>query len=355
MSLFRSQMHPAIRDLFVTPPPQPGWRVHCPALVEMPAGDLLAAWYAGRWAPEIGPSQDPRGQIYAARFSLREGRWSQPQPFHTSAHPVMDPVLFLLPGGGLGALTTVVEDDQWTQPGGGRLYFCRSDDGESWSVPEKAVGAGASELAGMRVRNRPVVAGDRLILAASLEAGHFHTLAIYTSDDRGMTWRHRQDISAADGTYLREPAPLTLQDGEVLIYVRSAGPGERHSRDAYPPAVQGAIWESRSADLGVTWSAPRPTMLPNNDSGFDLIRLHDSRLALVYNHTRTPGCEHRHPLALALSANEAQTWSQPIILDPGPGEVSYPIATQDRDGYLHVLYSWQRQRIRHLAVDLAAC
>ncbi|WP_204270135.1 exo-alpha-sialidase, partial [Klebsiella aerogenes] len=41
---------------------------------------------------------------------------------------------------------------------------------------------------------------------------------------------------------------------------------------------------SLSGDQGRTWSPPRPTSLPNNNSSIQAIRLQDGRLAMVHNH-----------------------------------------------------------------------
>ena len=109
----------------------------------------------------------------------------------------------------------------------------------------------------------------------------------------------------------------------------------------------GRIMMASSTDRGLTWSPAHPTSLPNPNAGIDVVRLRDGRLILVYNHTR----EGRTPIDLAVSSDDGASWSDPVILEGGPGEYSYPAVIQTADGLLHITYTWNRQRIRHLVID----
>ena len=73
----------------------------------------------------------------------------------------------------------------------------------------------------------------------------------------------------------------------------------------------------------------------------------DGTVALVYNHTHSG----RAPLNIAFSRDDGRTWSRPYVLEDQPGEYSYPAIIQARDGMLHITYTWQRQRIKHVAID----
>ena len=76
--------------------------------------------------------------------------------------------------------------------------------------------------------------------------------------------------------------------------------------------------------------------------------LADGRFLLVYNHTP----KGRTPLNVALS-KDGIDWKPALVLENEPGEFSYPAVIQARDGLVHITYTWQRQRIRHVVVDPA--
>ena len=89
------------------------------------------------------------------------------------------------------------------------------------------------------------------------------------------------------------------------------------------------------------------TEMPNPNSGIDAVTLRDGRHLLVYNHT-TKG---RSPLNVAVSS-DGRTWQAALVLEDQPrSEFSYPAAIQSRDGLVHIVYTWQRQRIKHVVVD----
>jgi alpha-L-rhamnosidase len=76
--------------------------------------------------------------------------------------------------------------------------------------------------------------------------------------------------------------------------------------------------------------------------------LADGRALLVYNHSRRG----RTPLNLAHS-RDGRRWQPSCMLEDAPGEYSYPAVIQAADGRIHVTYTWQRRRIRHVELDPA--
>jgi predicted neuraminidase len=67
---------------------------------------------------------------------------------------------------------------------------------------------------------------------------------------------------------------------------------------------------------------------------------------LAYN----PSQETRTPLCLAVST-DGRAWRDALVLDDAAGEYSYPAVIQAKDGSLHVTYTWNRRRIRHVRVS----
>src|SRR5690606_32936632 len=59
----------------------------------------------------------------------------------------------------------------------------------------------------------------------------------------------------------------------------------------------------------------------------------------------------RTPLNLSVST-DGEKWEAALILEDSPiSQYSYPSVIQTSDGLLHVVYTWRRQRIKHVVVD----
>lgn len=110
---------------------------------------------------------------------------------------------------------------------------------------------------------------------------------------------------------------------------------------------RGKIFEIWSEDSGKTWGKMTLTTLPNPNSGIDAVTLQDGRQLLVYN----PTTRGRSPLKVAVSA-DGKEWKDVVTLEDEPGkEFSYPAVIQAKDGMVHIVYTWKRQRIRHAVID----
>jgi Predicted neuraminidase (sialidase) len=97
--------------------------------------------------------------------------------------------------------------------------------------------------------------------------------------------------------------------------------------------------------------------LPNPNSGTDAVTLKDGRHLLVYNHNTRTGSNNkgRSPLNVAVS-DDGRIWSAAVVLedDPdAPNGFAYPAVIQTRDGLVHITYTWERKRIKHVVLDPA--
>jgi alpha-L-rhamnosidase len=109
----------------------------------------------------------------------------------------------------------------------------------------------------------------------------------------------------------------------------------------------GSVVESWSGDKGLTWSRVRETQLPNPNSAIDAVMLKDKRALLVYNHAS----EGRGQLNVAVS-DDGRKWMSALTLENSPGsEFSYPAVIQSSDRMVHITYTWNRQRIKHVVID----
>ena len=118
---------------------------------------------------------------------------------------------------------------------------------------------------------------------------------------------------------------------------------------------ESVIATSFSEDGGETWSKMEATNLPNPNSGIEVVTLNDGRHLLIYNHLGSgkTGWGRRGMLNLAIS-EDGQTWRKVGRAGTGrKGRVQLSRHHSDRDGLVHMTYTWKRQRIKHVVVDPA--
>ena len=148
-----------------------------------------------------------------------------------------------------------------------------------------------------------------------------------------------------------QPAVVQLADGSLLAYMRTGGTG-------------GSCWASRSFDFGRTWTPAEPGPFKNPNSAMAMIRLASGNLVAVYNDSADHN--YRTPLNAALSLDDGATWPFIRSLETRPGrfnylgvsvdgqdnvEYSYPAIAQSRDGLIHIVYTNDRENIKHLACN----
>ncbi len=310
----------------------PFQQCHASTIVELPYGDLLAAWFGGQ------REGDKSVAIWLSRKTLG-GAWSAPVVVAGfSEVPCWNPVLFRDAKDVVWLFFKVGPDEEsWVG-----AYRTSNDNGKNWSdityLPAGLLGP---------IRNKPIILSNGDILAgSSKEAGMrrgdknpqpYWSWAAWTelSEDGGKSWTIHGPITYPGVNYaVIQPTLWEIQPGHLKMLLRST-------------EFIGAICESTSDDGGRTWTPARPTSLPNPDSGIDAVRMRDGTIALVYNHTK----HGRTPLNLAFSTDNGNTWGFPFVLEDAPGEYSYPAIIQAKDGKLHITYTWKRLRIKHVVID----
>lgn len=203
--------------------------------------------------------------------------------------------------------------------------------------------------------------------------GSHDTAGVAVSQDDGLTWT-LSEVPGSIGSVHMTIVPLDA-DHMVAFY-------RRRQSDF--------VHRSESLDGGVTWSAPQPTDVPNNNSSINVVRLADGRLAMVCNPVSsatssdrrvslydeieegdarpdaTGGCAPiwgvpRAPLTLCVSSDAGLTWPWRKIIDDSPGtclsnnsldgrnkELSYPYLLEGPDGAIHVAYTYFRRAIKYV-------
>jgi predicted neuraminidase len=186
------------------------------------------------------------------------------------------------------------------------------------------------------VRAKPITLADGSLLApTSVESYQAWTAYVDRSTDGGKTWRRSTPIAVPGKPFgLIQPTLIETAPGHVMALCRSRGIG--------------FICRADSTDGGVTWSPAQPTTLANPNSGIDAVRTTTGDIYLIYNPTKL----RRTPLNLDRSRDGGQTWETVQVLEEDAGEFSYPAIILTSDGSLQMVYTWNRQKIRHVVVRL---
>jgi predicted neuraminidase len=297
--------------------PMPTPSSHASTIVELESGDLMAAWFggAGEGRPDVA--------IWGAR--RHAGKWQAPVELVREPNiATWNPVLFR---SGDGLLWLYYKfgpsPQQWTAA---RMWS--RDEGKTWSVAEHL----PAGLYGP-IRAKPLVLPKGLIVSGtSVESYNSWAAWVERSTDFGKTWTRHGPIVPPNGGII-QPSVVQVEGDHLRFYARS----DKAAR----------ICVSDSYDAGVTWTPARLTELPNPNSGIDAIRLKDGRYLMVYNHTPRG----RTPLNLAISS-DGDHWTPLQTLESEPGEYSYPAMIQASDGQIHITYTWQRKKIKHLELTV---
>jgi predicted neuraminidase len=325
---------PTSQEFIFTSAPFPS--AHASTIVELPNGDLLAAWFGGtaEGASDVA--------IWASRRTARN--WSA--PFELVREPNIacwNPVLFHSADGKLWLYYKFGPSARtWT---GARLVS--NDEARTWSKPEHL----PAGLLGP-IKDKPLVLPNGTIVSGtSVESYSSWAAWIDRSTDNGKTWTKIGPIDPI--TVPSQPTPPSHPDQAEhvsgIIQPAIVPLGNQHLR-LYARSTPdiGRICIADSFDNGLTWTQAHPTDLPNPNSGIDAVALRDGRIVLIFNNT-TQG---RTPLNLAISA-DGQHFKIFATLEDQPGEYSYPAIIQGKAGELDMTYTWNRKRIRFASVPLA--
>ena len=209
-------------------------------------------------------------------------------------------------------------DFPWAR-GGGQTWVHLSDDGgASFARSVRIDTAGYSGGYGMRGAVE-LPSGDLLLPLSDVP--HYRRIFAVRSSDGGETWSRPIPVAAASGHAFEEPAPLALSSGRLLLLLR-----DNASR---------ILHEVHSDDDGTTWSAPRPTRIP--DYPAHLIALDDGWIAAITGRRLPP-----YGIRVYLSDDQGMTWdcNAPVVVrdDLTNKDLGYPAGALRRDGSLYIAY-----------------
>ena len=340
---------------------------HGSTIVELPNGDLLAAWFQGsgeRWADDV--------QIMGARMTRGSDSWSETFIMaDVPDFPDINPVLFLDPEEQLWLVWYTVIANQWStslptyrissnymqksgppqwewqqvlfvKPGDKTERGMHPDDKFVKSVEDQVNAYGEYMKAGLgeseELQNLWEWWKSDLMSKARgedmMRSGHYLNEAGERVDSllgypyfRRMGWQTKNKAIFLDGE--RMVLPL-YSDGFSFSLMAITDDGGKHWQFSEPLVAPGNIQASiaikkdgtlltymrdngpppkrlmvsESIDRGKTWSPVRDSQLPNEGSGADVVTLKNGNWVLAYNDTE----DGRHSLAVSISLDEGKTW-----------------------------------------------
>ena len=208
-----------------------------------------------------------------------------------------------------------------------------TDNGHTWSKPERL----PDGILGP-IKNKPVQLANGDILSPTSSEHDGWKVYFERSTDGGKTWTATKPVNEGYKLAAIQPSILFHKDGRLQAIGRT---------------MNDVVFQVWSDDDGQTWSEMTSTGLPNPDAGTDAVTLADGRHLLVYNHNSVRDDAGRSPLNIALSG-DGKAWESALILEDDPTRhFSYPAVIQTADGLVHITYTWNRERIKHVVVDPA--
>ena len=327
---------------------------HAATLLQLPGGQLIAAFFAGEREgagdTAIWLAQQKNSQWQSARRINAEAglaHWNPVLHWRNTDNPAA--LLFYKVGANV---------HEWLT----RLSISVSD-GANWSAPQALVAQDKTPRG--PVKNKLITLSNGVWLAPSSveDEQHWDAFVDYSSD-QGASWQRidvpfmhhnpaektlaKANSSAWDGLQNNalwecDPARVFAWDGIIQPTLWESTPGNVHM---LLRSTRGFIYRSDSTNFGRTWCAAYATKLPNNNSGIDLLRLPSGQLLLVHNPVGGNWAK-RYPLILSGSNDNGQSWFELTCLESEEGEFSYPaiIADQDNANIVHISYTWNRQNI----------
>lgn len=358
---------------------------HASNIMPLSNGDILCVWFSGT---QEGISDI---SIYMSRLNKGEDTWTQPVKLSDDiTRSEQNPILFEASDGELWLIYTAqLSGNQDTAI---VRYRVSSDYGYTWG-PIKVL----FDEPGTFVR-QPVVVLDNsnwLIPVFYCHTpkgekwvGDYDVSAVKISSDKGKTWNEYPVPNSTGCVHMNVEK---LNDGTLIALYRSRWADN--------------IYISRSKDNGETWTEPKPTELPNNNSSIQFTALKNGHLALIFNDINSDQSTERRaslydeiedeenisnddssnknyieiknannhktafwgtpraPLTVAISEDGGITWPYKRNVEVGDGycmsnnsrkkvnrELSYPSIKETEDGKIHLSFTYFRQYIKYVCI-----
>lgn len=318
-------------------------QVHAPTLVETNPGCFRIAWFGG------SGDGKPDVKIWSSEYDNKHEVFSTPQILAQSQEIENKD---LLSGKALEKKDTACWNPVFCKTKNSLLLFYKiGDKPVSWTGFMKESFDGGKTFTTQQqlppgiigpTKNKPLVLNDgTIICGSSRESWQSWGCSIEKAKKVGQLWRWEQQgpIFYKDQFFgVIQPAFFRTTNNDLRMLVRSKNIG--------------FLCSATSQDNGTTWSELAKTGIQSNDSGIDIETLIDGRVVLVYNNLPQGK---RHKLHVAISSDAGNTWNDILTLDESPDEkcqICYPSIIQASDGLIYIVYTYNREHIQFVALDI---
>lgn len=357
----------------------PGQAVHAASIVELRDGRLRAVWFSGsrEGAGDVAIQtavMDAESQRWGEESTLFERQQIQ-QGLWRYVKKLGNPVIARAPDGSLCLWMVTVSLGGWA---GSSISWARStDEGATWSEPRRLVTSPFFNISTL-VKGVPIAYQDGQI---GLPVYH-EFVTKFSEVLRINTHGQVVDKMRIHGSQTSlQPVVLVAGPTQAQVYMRSGNAralmasATDDAGKSWSPA-HATTWPNPDSALagvvtrtGAQWLALNPSpsnretlaLLPASTGGsFDGVRpwivessaTPQARLSigdyerLLGNELKASGASEEQALAYVAAARR-----QLCGADNCSQEFSYPYLLQSRDGYIHLVYTWHRTRIKHVRFD----
>lgn len=319
---------------FVRPPEGPP-SVHSGTLTRLKDGQLLAAWFGGT---REGASDV---KIFLSRRTSAAAEWSALTTIATREQTTEDlnrhiakignPILFADSRDRIWLFYVTVSFGGWS---GSSITVRYSDDaGQSWSKAKRLVTSPCLNVSTL-VKGSPIECDSgHLVLPVYHEFVRKFGEALILDRDGNLQSKIR--LTAVRGAI--QPWVVPLDRRASMAFFRQSGHPDRAVLMSHMPNVL-------ASDIGRL----ETSQVPNPDSAIAVIRRHNGEFLMACN----PIESGRHRLSLATST-DGVNWKMVRNVEDSepPDEFSYPYLIRGASGQYHLIYTWNRTRMRFLEFD----
>ena len=309
--------------------------VHAGTITQLHDGRLLAAWFAG--------TREGASDVEIVMSSLAPGDsdWSIPTSIATREQTAEElnryiaklgnPILFADSRGRVWLFYVTVSMGGWS---GSSISLKYSDDnGATWSSAERLVTSPFLNISTL-VKGCPIECeSGHLLLPVYHEFVRKFGEAMIIDPDGHLVSKIR--LTAEQGAIQPWIVPIDNQ-GSMAFYRQS----EYHQKQVLVNQLNDVF----NSDCGPVKLAD----VPNPDAAIAVIRRENGEYLMACNPVEVG----RHRLSLATS-QDGLNWKiiRDVEASDPPAEYSYPYLIQTARGQYHLVYTWNRTKIRYLAFD----